>query len=318
MHHATATYTPVDPFFGTPFIDVAEDREDRVAHRYVHGGFRGTATRFSFYFPDRCGARFFRYFEGGYGGTEHAPGLRANVLLGLQFAASRGGFLVESNQGHDGAEVCSKGGDDVSIYAYRASAETARFARHLAISVYGAAPKHGYAFGLSGGGRRALSAMERCEDDVWDGGVVGAIDGADSVRVYSVINNAHRVVGSAFDYVVDAMEPAGWGDPFAHLDSDQREALADLYESGFPRGAERSVTDGLNAGAFFWSWNADVLIERQRDYFASFWSQPVHAGADGRLDGRVLTTKTVVIRTVTAQEALGLGLSGFSGRHLAN
>jgi hypothetical protein len=32
MHDSTATYTPADPFFGAPFIDVDEDRKDRVDH----------------------------------------------------------------------------------------------------------------------------------------------------------------------------------------------------------------------------------------------------------------------------------------------
>uniref|UniRef100_UPI0027421A5A hypothetical protein n=1 Tax=Actinoplanes sp. RD1 TaxID=3064538 RepID=UPI0027421A5A len=34
-----------------PYIDVSEERTEPVPHRYVHGGFEGTAARFSFYFP---------------------------------------------------------------------------------------------------------------------------------------------------------------------------------------------------------------------------------------------------------------------------
>src|SRR5215213_4629468 len=32
-------YVPTDEFFGAPFIDLDESREDPVPHRYLHGGF---------------------------------------------------------------------------------------------------------------------------------------------------------------------------------------------------------------------------------------------------------------------------------------
>ena len=50
---AAAAYSPDhDLMFAQPFIDVDEWRDAPVRHRYVHGGFKGTAMRFSFYFPD--------------------------------------------------------------------------------------------------------------------------------------------------------------------------------------------------------------------------------------------------------------------------
>ncbi|WP_405182140.1 hypothetical protein [Nocardia sp. NBC_01377] len=33
--------------FERPFIDIDEWRDEPVRHRYVHGGFEGTAARFS-------------------------------------------------------------------------------------------------------------------------------------------------------------------------------------------------------------------------------------------------------------------------------
>ena len=52
-----------DSLFNTPFIDVDEWRDKPVKHRYVHGGFRGTETRFSFYFPlkEQYQGRFFHF-----------------------------------------------------------------------------------------------------------------------------------------------------------------------------------------------------------------------------------------------------------------
>ena len=45
---ATST-TVIDPEFDAPYIDVNEWRDAPVRHRYVHGGFENTETRFSFY-----------------------------------------------------------------------------------------------------------------------------------------------------------------------------------------------------------------------------------------------------------------------------
>ena len=52
-----------DPLFKTPYIDVNEWRDAPVRHRYVHGGFKGSDTRFSFYFPPKelYRGHFFQY-----------------------------------------------------------------------------------------------------------------------------------------------------------------------------------------------------------------------------------------------------------------
>jgi hypothetical protein len=52
-----------DGMFSKPYVDVDEWRNEPVRHRYVHGGFEGTETRFSFYFPpkDTFEGRFFQY-----------------------------------------------------------------------------------------------------------------------------------------------------------------------------------------------------------------------------------------------------------------
>ncbi|MGD9795553.1 MAG: hypothetical protein AB7V43_18970, partial [Acidimicrobiia bacterium] len=44
-------YIVTDPFFGAPYIELDEWRERPSPHRFVQGGFAGTATRFAFYFP---------------------------------------------------------------------------------------------------------------------------------------------------------------------------------------------------------------------------------------------------------------------------
>ena len=46
-----AGYTATDTLFAQPYIDAAEWRDAPVRHFYVHGGFTGTDTRFSYYLP---------------------------------------------------------------------------------------------------------------------------------------------------------------------------------------------------------------------------------------------------------------------------
>ena len=44
-------YTVTDDFFGAPYIDHDGLLDEPTPHRYVHGGFEGTDTRFALRFP---------------------------------------------------------------------------------------------------------------------------------------------------------------------------------------------------------------------------------------------------------------------------
>ena len=46
---ALGGYRVTDDFFGKPFIDKDEVRADPSSHRFIHGGFEGTDTRFAFF-----------------------------------------------------------------------------------------------------------------------------------------------------------------------------------------------------------------------------------------------------------------------------
>ncbi|MEP7318497.1 MAG: hypothetical protein ABI921_07140, partial [Panacibacter sp.] len=56
-------FTTKDTLFKEPYVDVDEWRDIPVRHRYVHGGFKGNDTRFSFYFPpkEKYQGRFYQY-----------------------------------------------------------------------------------------------------------------------------------------------------------------------------------------------------------------------------------------------------------------
>lgn len=288
-----------DPFFGPPFVDVDEWREPPTPHRYVHGGFEGTDTRFSIYFPpvDQYGGRFFHHIEGGNGGHETtATGPLASVG-GIDFAASCGAYLVESNQGHF-ADDLSILRTQPTVHAFRASVHSARYARHLAAALYGDEPAHGYVFGGSGGSPRALLCLERAPD-LFDGAVPYIMGHGTSWSLgFSLQANAARLLGAQLHSVVDAMAPGGSGDPFDGLGGPQREALAALYRAGLPRGAEASLLTSGYLGTF--ASHIDALASFDSGYFEDFWHVPGYAGADGLLDDCLVDGRAVVVRVVTA------------------
>jgi hypothetical protein len=290
-----------DPYFGAPFIDMDEWRDRPRRHRYIHGGFEGTETLFAFYFPtdEEYRGRLVHMLQGGTGGSEHTA---YQSVLGetdmIDFAAQCGAFYVESNQGHvDISGEYMK--MDPTITSWRASAQTARYARKLAAEIYGEAPHHAYLLGGSGGGLRAVVCMENT-DGVWDGGVP-YIAGPCALNGPSVVINAARALGPKVHDVIDAMAPGGSGDPFAGLNAEQREALALFYRVGLPRGSEfalkgsaMDVTIGMAilTSTLFYD---PTLVD-------DFWSVPGHIGADGGLAASVVDIRAKVARILTRRD----------------
>src|SRR5262245_14994716 len=122
-----------DEFFGPAYVDVDEWRDTPVRYRYVHGGFEGTDTRFSFYLPpaEQWQGRMLQFLSGGEGGCASTALGDGIGVASIEFAASAGCYLVESNQGHLGADLSGSKGDP-AIIAYRASAETGRYSKVVA------------------------------------------------------------------------------------------------------------------------------------------------------------------------------------------
>jgi hypothetical protein len=261
--------------FGAAYIDIDEWREAPVRHRFVHGGFADTDTRFSLYFPpeSRFGGRFIQWLEGGSAGhertIENGGALTGNAL---EQAFALGAYLVESNQGHL-ADEPSRPKPQGAILSYLASVATARHSRLIAAEMYGDEPHHGYVYGVSGGGLRAIVCLERGEG-TWDGAVPCAIP--HSGMFYGLTEHAARTLGGAVDSVIDAMDVGGDGEPFAGLDVDQREALADLYRAGFPRGAEFMLRPGYAPIGY----GMTTLYAHDPGYFDAFWTEPGYVGYD--------------------------------------
>ncbi|WP_261569729.1 tannase/feruloyl esterase family alpha/beta hydrolase [Frankia gtarii] len=316
---AVATYIPTDTFFGAPYIDSDEWRESPLPHRHVHGGFKDTDTRFTFYFPteDSYDGRLFHPLEGAHAGHEDAfGGPMGDVIGGLVLISRLGGYMIESNSGHIGDDIDPRGGDDPTLYGHRASVETARFSKHVAAQVYGAPPHHAYVWGGSGGGRRSPLCLEY-GTGVYDGalpfmgggeiaahGVTTLMKGA-QVMAFASMFNVQRLLRRQAAGVIDAMRPGGSGDPYAGLTTHQREELANLYQLGYPRGDEFMIFSPMGQ-IWLWSSIADRLATEDAEYFTAFWTQPGYVGHDApdALADDILDVTTTVSRVVTGRELL--------------
>ena len=186
-------YDPaLDPAFQTPYIDIEEQRPE--GYTYVHGGFEGTDTRFSFFYPpkEQYEGRFFQFMSP-VEGSENASIGRAGMENKIGFANSHGAYFVETNMGvtqgiHQG---------DGSII-YKASSASAEFSRKVAERIYGYSHRpYGYIYGGSGGAFKTTSCFEMT--NTWDG-AVPYIHGSPMAipNVFCVRAHAKRVLRHAF------------------------------------------------------------------------------------------------------------------------
>jgi hypothetical protein len=263
--------------FGVPFIDVDEWRDAPRRHRYIHGGFEGTHTRFSLYLPpaELYQGRMFQFLSGGQGGDEHSLpvgmfGAGAPVF-DLCFE-NLGGYMVESNQGHFIDEGNTGVSGDVELFI--ASAETGIYSKVLAERMYGSEPHHSYVWGGSGGGLRSIACIEN-RPDVWDGAAPSLIGEGSGSPLPSALAYWWLYCRDKRAEIIDATEPGGSGDPFASLDHDERYALASLYRAGWNRGAESQL---WNSGS--WMFGLDGLKDNDPSFFDDFWNTPGYLGHD--------------------------------------
>jgi hypothetical protein len=301
--------TSKDPQFVTPFVDVDEWRDEPARHRYVHGGFEGTETRFSMYFPpeERYEGRFFQPLMP-ISGTEHAAPFVLGGMMGgsIDFAVASGAYLVESNLGR----TVMFPGDDPPLVGYRASAAVARYSRELAGEMYGDHRPYGYVYGGSGGAFKTFGCIESTTD-VWDGAVPFVHGSPMSLpNLFTVQAHAMRVLRGKFPVIVDALEPGGSGDMYAGLTVEQREALAEVTRMGFPPGAWFDVERVAAGYTGVFASLIDNVIRWDPDYFEDFWAVPGYLGAnptESLLAARV-QHKTTISQVVRASEAAELGL----------
>lgn len=279
-----------DPQFQTPYVDVDEWRESPVRHRYVHGGFEGTETRFSFYFPPKEDYKG-RFFQPVYPvqGSENASQSQIDGIDNkIGFAVSSGAYMVETNMG--GASP------DVTL-VYRASAVVAHYSRAKAAELYGPHRPYGYIYGGSGGGFKTISFMEQTTG-VWDGAVPFVIGTPVAIpNVFTARVHAMRILGDKFPAILDAIEPGGSGDMYAGLNEEEREALEEVTRMGFPPKAwfaYREIGDGALTVL------SPAVMRMDPSYFEEFWTVPGYLGSDpaGSAARARVRHKTVVAEVI--------------------
>jgi hypothetical protein len=273
----TSSSTPaLYPDFAEPYIDVDEWRNSPGRHRYVHGGFRGTDTRFSVYLPviESYEGRFFQHITPTPESENLGP-TRSGGFDKVGFAFASGAYFLETNGG-GGTGSASEA--DPTIAAYRANAAAAVYSRTIAAEMYGEHRPFGYAYGGSGGAFRTIGGAENTSG-VWDG-VVPYVPGSplSIPNVFSVRMHAMRVLRDRLDDIVDSLDAGGSGDPYATLDQRERSALLEVTRMGFPpRSWFGHRTMGLHAFGVLYP----AVRMMDPDYFTDFWTEPGYLGTTG-------------------------------------
>ncbi|MFW9873382.1 MAG: hypothetical protein ACFFG0_09785 [Candidatus Thorarchaeota archaeon] len=260
----------IDDYFGPVVIDIDEWHEKPVRHRFIHGSFEGTYTKFILCFPEKENyeGRFVQFLQGGTGGSEYAGySIRSHLTAFLNNA-----YYVESNQGHRGDMRELKG--DFQLLQWKASVATAKYGREFAKEIYGEKPHHGYLYGGSGGGMRSINCSE-APVDIWDGFLPFIVNrNGLNTFFWSIAAWAGQILHNKIEDIVDATDPGGIENPFLVLENDlQRQALSSLYRSGFPRGAEAQLIPNP-------LWILGLQILPDPSYWDIFWTEPGFEGAD--------------------------------------
>jgi hypothetical protein len=297
----------IDEAFAEPYVDVDEWRDSPVLHRYVHGGFARTETRFSIYLPpaESYSGRFFQHITP-VPDSEHLAQHVSGEQDKIGFAISSGGYFLETNGG--GASGSPGSSVDPTIAAYRANAAAAQYSRVVAAEMYGEHRAYGYAYGGSGGGYRTIGGAENTTG-VWDGVVPYVIGSPMSIpNMFTVRMHALRILRDRLDGIVDAVEPGGSGDMFEHLNEEERSALIEVTRMGFPpRSWFGHRTMGMHAFPVLYQG----LVMADPSFFDEFWSQPGYLGFElpPSLERDRVRHRCEIAAPIFGEEAKLLGLS---------
>ena len=270
-----------DPLFAQPYIDKDEWRNTPVRHRYVHGGFTGTDTRFSFYFPPKAQYRghFFQHVTPVPGSENSEQKMPAGEYNKIGFAVASGAYFVETNEG--GTFDIGKGAgihqSDPSIISYRANAAAAQFSRMVAMKMYDNKRSYGYVYGGSGGAFHTIAGFENTRG-VWDGAVPYVVGSTMAIpNMFTIRIRAMRILNDKFPQILDAVEPGGSGDPYAGLTPEQADVLREATRMGFPmRSWFGYKTMGIHGLAALYP----AIKQVDTSYFTDFWTKPGYLGFD--------------------------------------
>ena len=300
-------YSPEgDAYFAQPYTDVDEWRIAPVRHRYVHGGFKGTETRFSFYFPpkEQYQGRFFQHITPVPDDENLAQKAPLNEDNKIAAAFEGGAYFVETNGGgkFDLGKIATAKYDS-TISAYRANAASAAYSRVLACRVYGTTNRpFGYAYGGSGGAYRTIGLFENTTG-VWDGVVPYVMGSNMSIpNMFTWRMRTMRIVGAKLDQVVDAADPGGSGDIYAGLTPLEADALREATRMGFP---PQSWFGWRTMGIHGFAALYPGVAAADPTYFTDFWTKLGYLGHDHpeQFEGSRIQYASKVVRVLTAADA---------------
>ena len=301
-------FRTTDTLFKHPYVDVDEWRNKPVRHRYIHGGFKGSSSKFSFYFPqkDRYKGHFFQYITP-FPDSENGSQGRTGEEDKIGFSLIHGAYFVETNEGGN-FSFGNASKSDPSLAAYRVNAASAEFSRVLAKEIYGGKRPYGYAFGGSGGAYRTVGGFESTSD-VWDG-IVPYVLGSDQAipNVFTARMYAMSVLKDKFPQIVDALEPGGSGDIYAGLNQQERSVLQEATKMGFP---VKSWFGYQTMGTQGFSVLYQSIVGIDPGYFKhDFWNLPGYLGHDSPelfTQGRI-QQRSVITTLINSDQAATLGL----------
>jgi hypothetical protein len=310
------TFGAADPLFKAPYIDIDEWRDAPVRHRYVHGGFKGTDTRFSFYFPpkDRYLGHFFQYITPVPDSEKLSQGAQGEEDR-IGFAIVSGAYFIETNGGGPAGMAMPGAGIDPTIAGYRANAAAARYSRVVAQHFYGGKRPYGYAFGGSGGAFRTIGGIENTAG-VWDGAVPYVVGSPMAIpNVFSVRMHAMRVLKDKFPQIVDALDVGGSSDMYAGLNEEERGALLEVTRMGFPPQSWFGYkTMGVHAFGVLYPG----IVQADPQYFTDFWRVPGYLGAkppESLIKARIQHHTTVKLAIAQAEaNRMGLAVNHLAGQ----
>jgi len=299
---------PKDTLFNKPYIDKDEWREKPVKHRYVHGGFKETETRFSFYFPEKEAykGRFFQYITP-FPDNENLSQGASGEDDKISFSIRSGAYFVETNGGGKVDFSKPSFNADPTIGAYKANAAVAQFSKSVAAQFFGNHRTYGYAFGGSGGAYRTIGSIENTEG-VWDGVVPYVLGSPMAIpNVFAVRMNAMRILHDKLPQIIDALDAGGSGDMYAGLNEEEKAALQEATKLGFPPQSWFGYkTMGIHG--FIALYQGMRMADAR--YFDDFWTVKGYLGANptaSLLKARLHKTSKIKAG-ITADEAVKLGL----------
>lgn len=304
------TFNTSDSIFTKPYVDIDTWRENPIRHRYIHGGFEGTETRFSFYFPEKekYQGHFFQYITPIPDSENLSQKAATKESDKISFSIGSGAYFVETNGGGK-LDFSNPMGSDPTIKAYRANAACAQFSREVAKKIYGASRPFGYAFGGSGGSLRTLGSIENTSG-VWDGAVPYVMPTPASIpNSFTSGMLANRLLKAKLPELVDALQVGSNKSVYDVLEvQEQKDAYNEISAIGFPPGAWK-VTEGSGLGAF--ALILPGIIAMDPSYFTDFWTKPGYEGYDppASLKKARVQLSSRIEKIITAKEAMSMGLN---------